>query len=135
VGTDISPACATFLRPTNEFLCCSASQLPFKSGAFSFVFSIYALEHIAEVDAALSEMRRVTKPGGYILLKPAWFCRPWNGREWFHKRPEDCTCWERIQRALVSIRNSLPFRAVHLAQWRLRGLFAGEGLRYRKIQP
>lgn len=51
---------------------CSASALPFADNYFDFVFSSSVLEHINNRNLALSEMRRVLKPGGdLILIVPA----------------------------------------------------------------
>jgi len=134
-GTDIASACGRYLRSPARFVCCPATALPLADDAFDFVFSIYTLEHIADVEKTLEEVRRVVRPGGIVLLKPAWFCRPWNGRPWFHKSYRDRTTLEKLLHCSVRIRNSLPYRAVDLFQWRLRGLFNKGGLRRRKLIP
>ncbi len=43
---------------------------------FDLVFSISTLEHVQDVDATLSEIARVLKPGGQALLtfEPVWSC-------------------------------------------------------------
>ncbi len=46
----------------------SAEQLTFRDGAFDVVTAIETLEHVVDLDAALDEMRRVLKPGGYLLV-------------------------------------------------------------------
>jgi ubiquinone/menaquinone biosynthesis C-methylase UbiE len=51
-----------------ESVVADAVALPFKEGCFSLVVSTDVLEHIAEDDVALSEMRRVVKLGGKLLL-------------------------------------------------------------------
>jgi len=49
--------------------------LPFPAGRFDFVTMGYALRHVADLDRAFEEYRRVLKPGGRLLLleitKPA----------------------------------------------------------------
>ncbi len=47
---------------------CSASALPFADNYFDFVFSSSVLEHINNRDLALSEMKRVLKPNGNLIL-------------------------------------------------------------------
>jgi SAM-dependent methyltransferase len=46
----------------------SALQIPFKPGAFDTVVSTEVLEHVPEPLRALTEMRRVLKPGGHLVL-------------------------------------------------------------------
>ncbi len=43
-------------------------RLPFPEGTFDFVTMSYALRHVADLQEAFSEYRRVLKPGGKILL-------------------------------------------------------------------
>lgn len=46
----------------------SALALPLKNSAVETVISTELLEHVPDPRAALSEMRRVLKPGGYMIL-------------------------------------------------------------------
>lgn len=49
-----------------------AEALEFEDGSFDFVVSVHAIEHIPELEMALSEMARVLRPGGKaILVYPA----------------------------------------------------------------
>jgi|KBSSwiStaDraftv2_1062776.scaffolds.fasta_scaffold232679_2 ubiquinone/menaquinone biosynthesis C-methylase UbiE len=45
-----------------------AAALPFTSGTFCAAASRYSAHHWRDVPAALREMRRVLKPGGYLLM-------------------------------------------------------------------
>jgi ubiquinone/menaquinone biosynthesis C-methylase UbiE len=48
-------------------------ELPFESGTFDVVFAHALFEHLAEPLRALSEIRRVLKPGGMVgLCSPDW---------------------------------------------------------------
>jgi len=47
---------------------CSATALPFPENEFDTVASTEVLEHVGEPLVALNEMRRVLKPGGYLIL-------------------------------------------------------------------
>jgi SAM-dependent methyltransferase len=40
----------------------------FKTASFDFLYSFHALEHIPDLDTALSEMRRLLKPGGIFCI-------------------------------------------------------------------
>lgn len=45
-----------------------AQTLPFADGAFDMVISCETIEHLPDVQSALREMHRVTRPGGRLLL-------------------------------------------------------------------
>lgn len=45
-----------------------ADGLPFRDASFDHVLMGYALRHVADLDAAFSEFRRVLKPGGRVLV-------------------------------------------------------------------
>ncbi len=46
----------------------SALELPFTSAAFDVVIASEVLEHIVDDEQAIAELRRVTKPGGTIVV-------------------------------------------------------------------
>jgi SAM-dependent methyltransferase len=53
--------------------CADAEALPFMTGCFDAALATYALEHSANPVQMLSEMTRVVRPGGrVILLGPCW---------------------------------------------------------------
>ncbi|MBQ1161402.1 demethylmenaquinone methyltransferase [Streptomyces sp. A73] len=53
-----------------------ATRLPFADAAFDAVTISFGLRNVSDVDAALAELRRVTKPGGRVLIcefsHPTW---------------------------------------------------------------
>lgn len=49
-------------------LVASATEIPFKDRSFKTVVSNCVLEHIPDIDKALSEIRRVLKPQGRLLI-------------------------------------------------------------------
>jgi demethylmenaquinone methyltransferase/2-methoxy-6-polyprenyl-1,4-benzoquinol methylase len=55
-------------------LVCDAEKLPFASGSFDLVSVGFGLRNMTHKDAALSEMQRVLKPGGKLLVLE--FSRP-----------------------------------------------------------
>jgi len=75
VGVDISSTVGQYFH--KPFFTASAAQLPFQEKSFDAIWSYAVLEHVPEPEKALDEMRRVLKPGGLLLLEPAWQCRPW----------------------------------------------------------
>jgi len=51
-----------------EFVEGEAEALPFPDDSFDFLTMGYALRHVADLNKALSEYRRVLRPGGKVLL-------------------------------------------------------------------
>jgi len=45
-----------------------AEAIPFPVGYFDIVTTFNSLDHVDDVDAAITEMTRVTKPGGMALI-------------------------------------------------------------------
>jgi ubiquinone/menaquinone biosynthesis C-methylase UbiE len=55
----------------------SATALPFADQSFDVACSFKVLAHIPDISAALSEMLRVVRPGGYVIAE---FYNPWSLR-------------------------------------------------------
>src|SRR4051794_11321990 len=72
VGADVSRVALDRARtrlPDAELVLLEPDeQLPFADNAFDLVTCIETLEHIRDVQLALSEMRRVLRPGGRLAL-------------------------------------------------------------------
>ncbi len=73
VGLDIS---SLFVKEASSYagsylriLLGDVLNLPFLDGSFDAVTSLYLLEHVPDVEGALSEMMRVLKKGGLLLIK------------------------------------------------------------------
>jgi len=80
IGIDLS---STFLEKTNKwedeslkYLACSAINLPFKDQTFDLVCSNEMLEHVTDAEKSLTEMVRVVKPGGKIIVAGPNLCSP-----------------------------------------------------------
>lgn len=75
-GIDVSPSAGAVWQEGRETRCCQASinALPYASATFDIVTSVDVLcERSVDVRKALSEMARVTKPGGsVVILAPAY---------------------------------------------------------------
>jgi arsenite methyltransferase len=73
-GVDISTPLIAVARahcahqPWVEFSHTDATQLPFPDHAFDAVISTQVLEYISDVDAALAEIHRVTRPDGRVVI-------------------------------------------------------------------
>jgi SAM-dependent methyltransferase len=55
----------------------SATSLPFSDGAFDVTCSFKVLPHVPDIERALAEMARVTRPGGHVIAE---FYNPWSVR-------------------------------------------------------
>jgi ubiquinone/menaquinone biosynthesis C-methylase UbiE len=67
VGVDLNPAAAEH-AVTEGVAQGDATDLAFEGGSFDAVVSVHAIEHIPDIEGALSEMCRVVRPGGPIVL-------------------------------------------------------------------
>jgi len=121
-GTDLAESVAPFIR--KPFFRASATSLPFPSNTFDAAWSYAVLEHISAPETALCEMRRVLKPGGLLLLSPAWQCRPWNAKG-YPVRPYGDFNWKgKLIKASIPIRDSVLFRSFFVFPRRLTRLAA-----------
>jgi demethylmenaquinone methyltransferase/2-methoxy-6-polyprenyl-1,4-benzoquinol methylase len=63
-------------RPDLGFVAGDATRLPFADGAFDAVTISFGLRNVVDVDGALREMLRVTRPGGRLVVcefsHPTW---------------------------------------------------------------
>ena len=53
---------------TELFVAADALQLPYADGSFDAVTISFGLRNVSDVDAALTEMARVTRPGGRLVV-------------------------------------------------------------------
>ena len=55
-------------HPQLEFVFADATKLPFKADEFDATTISFGLRNVVDVDKALAEMHRVTKPGGRVVI-------------------------------------------------------------------
>ena len=116
----------------------SATLLPLNENEFDAVWTIWALEHVPNPQAALLEMRR-KKNGGLIFLAPQWDCTPW-AAEGYPVRPFSDFGWSgKLAKASIPIQNALlclarPFMRLALyTRWKAIG--GPTTLHYRRLTP
>ncbi len=72
VGTDVSPFflsdTAKWHNESLKYIACDALELPFGDETFDVVCSNELIEHVPDVQQALSEMVRVVKKGGLVII-------------------------------------------------------------------
>jgi len=101
-----------------------ACHLPFRSDMFDSTFCVAVLQHVREVTAAVSELARVTKPGGRIVA-----VEPDNAaRYWFSSVEEGQNAYEagaRFFASAIQVRGDGTDASVGP---KLTGFFAASGL-------
>ena len=69
-GVDLSPGMLEKARARGlDVQLGSATELPFEANQFDVTCSFKVLAHVPEIEKALSEMARVTRPGGVVLAE------------------------------------------------------------------
>lgn len=112
VGLDISASAARFFH--KPFVVGSATSMPFRDNEFDAAWSIWVLEHIPNPESALREIRRVVKPGGVVLLMPAWFCSTW-AAEGYDVRPySDFGILGKARKASLLLRRAPLFQLTYI---------------------
>ncbi len=77
-GVDLSPGMAAKARDRGfDVVVGSVTALPFADQSFDVVCSFKVLAHVPDIDRALAELVRVTRPGGHLVLE---FYNPWSLR-------------------------------------------------------
>jgi dolichol-phosphate mannosyltransferase len=86
VGLDILFRKLRFLKPNHDKLVCASTfALPFKNESFDVVINSQVIEHIPEDPKIMSEMWRVLRPGGTLVLGTPDYSRwSWVALEWMY---------------------------------------------------
>jgi SAM-dependent methyltransferase len=92
-------------------VCASGDLLPFQSQTLSLIFSLNTLEHVPELDRSIYEIDRVLKPGGYLVLRPAWNCTQYNcdGVDYFDYK--ELTLKNKLIKLLLPVLKSKFYKA------------------------
>jgi ubiquinone/menaquinone biosynthesis C-methylase UbiE len=78
VGIDLSAGMAQHARERGlDVRIGNLCELPFEDERFDLTYGFKVLAHVPDIDAALREAARVTRPGGHLLLE---FYNPWSLR-------------------------------------------------------
>ncbi len=97
--------CESFSR-----FCGDARLIPLADASAECIFSFNTLEHVPDVDLAFSEIDRVLKPGGFLVLKPAWHCTRYN-TELIPVLPyQQLNFRQKLTKALLPILTSKPYK-------------------------
>lgn len=70
VGVDLSAGMLEHARARGlDVVQGSVTALPFRDASFDTVCSFKVLAHVPDIDGALSELARVTRPGGHVIVE------------------------------------------------------------------
>ncbi len=70
VGVDLSQGMLFATRRRDlQAAQASATALPFAEASFDVTYSFKVLAHVEDIEVAMAEMARVTRPGGYVLAE------------------------------------------------------------------
>lgn len=70
-GIDISSKAiekAGAANPKHKFYVFNGEKAPFEEGSFELVFTFHVLEHVPDIKAAVSDIARLVKNGGYLCV-------------------------------------------------------------------
>ena len=87
---------ASYSNPRLHFVCGDARQMKFASGSFDIVYSRMLLQYVQDKELAVSEMVRVCKPGGVVMMQDL------DGQLVSHY-PEEALMQETIRRVIDSL--------------------------------
>ncbi|WP_369216238.1 class I SAM-dependent methyltransferase [Streptomyces flavofungini] len=79
---DLAEMTATGTKPPEGSVLADGYLLPLRDGVADVTFSSNVLEHVDDPQTFLSEMVRVTRPGGLIYVSFTNWFSPWGGHEW-----------------------------------------------------
>ena len=83
VGIDLSEGMLEHARARGlEVSQADATSLPFEDASFDLTYSFKVLAHVEEIERALIEMDRVTRPGGMVVAE---FYNPHSLRAWLKR--------------------------------------------------
>lgn len=82
-GVELSPTSVQLARDRSagEVLEGSVMDMPFDDDSFDLTVSLDVIEHLEDDVSALSELRRVTKPGGALLVTVPAYQWLWSGHD------------------------------------------------------
>lgn len=108
-GVDVSPGMLAKAKGRGlSVSVADARKLPFDDASFDLVYSFKVLAHVPEIETALAEMARVTRPGGRIVYELynrrslRYLARLWAGARSIgsaHAESDISTRWDDSRRA------------------------------------
>jgi SAM-dependent methyltransferase len=107
-------------QPNVRFETGDVYHLAFADGTFDVVHAHQVLQHLSDPVAALTEMRRVCRPGGLIAARDG----DYGGMFWFPEDPE-LTEWQALYRNVARALGGEPDAGRRMLCWARAAGFAG----------
>lgn len=111
IGVDVSRDALLLCRSRNLSRLCQVDMtnlsLPFKNNSFDLVLALDVIEHIDDDVHALTECRRILRPGGLIIVTvPAfmWLWSPWDEALGHRRRYTAASLADSINRAGLAVK-------------------------------
>ena len=136
-GLDISPSAKRFYH--KPFIVGSATLMPFADNQYDSVWTVFVLEHVDNPEAAINEIRRVSKNGAILFLAPAWDVSPFAANGYPVRPYADFGISGKVVKALMPVESYFwslskpPVRLVRHAAWRISQ--APTHLHYQRLTP
>ena len=108
---------------------------PFDDEMFDGIWSFAVHEHIPDLQQAMLEIVRITRPGGVVFFWPAWQCRPWMADGHTVRPYGDLGLKGKLIKASIPLRNSVAWRSLFVFPKRVfRHLLFLAGYRFERIR-
>lgn len=115
-----------------------ARELPFAGQSFELIISFNVIEHVDDVAKVFAEIDRVLRPGGMIMIKPAWHCQKYTTELIPIRRYGQLNWRQKCVKAALPIIKSRPYKLATWVPWRCwRRLTAqaNNPLRWSNFEP
>lgn len=110
-------------RANVRFEVADAYELPFEDASFDVVHAHQVLQHLTDPIAALREMRRVARPGGYVAVRDA----DYSGMTWFPSSP-GLDEWVALYHEVAEANGTQADAGRRLVSWVLEAGFEPEAI-------
>lgn len=123
---------ARALHPEGDYRVCAAESLPFEDDSFDIVLSYLSLVDIDDDLAAISEMCRVARPGGQVVVVTV--SNMASTSDTWVRDGEGNKLYRTVDRYMECFPIELSWKGINIVNWhrplgRTMGAFLGHGMR------
>lgn len=111
-------------------VCGDGQRLPFRDGSLGLAVSVNCIEHIPDPGAVFAELDRVLRPGGHLMLCPAWHCSRVTTELLTYKRYDQLNLRQKLTKAMLPVTQHKAYKLMTWIPKRgVRRLTTGRGER------